>query len=88
MLGKYILLARKSIVTVIMHRDSTAADVLQAFMHSLVLAKLDDKNRSMHFESQSWMAKNYEDFVLKVFSSSIHVVLQSFLFLGWGWSGG
>lgn len=75
MLGKYILLARKSIVSVIMHRDSTAADVLQAYMHALVLAKLDDKNKSMHFESQSWMSKNYEDFVLKVFSSNTNVDL-------------
>ncbi|KAH6798707.1 root UVB sensitive protein of unknown function [Perilla frutescens var. frutescens] len=67
--GKYILHSRKSIVSVIMHRDSTAADVLRAFMHALVLAKLDDKNRSMHLESQSWMDKNYEDFVLKLRSS-------------------
>ncbi|KAI3467248.1 hypothetical protein Pfo_023911 [Paulownia fortunei] len=64
--GKYMLLARKSTISVIMHRDSTAADVLQAFMHALVLAKLDDKDRSMHFESQSWMAKNYEVFVIKL----------------------
>ncbi|KAL8518524.1 hypothetical protein ACS0TY_009770 [Phlomoides rotata] len=64
--GKYILLARKSIVRVIMHKDSTAADVLQAFMHSLVLAMLDDKNRSMHSESQSWLDKNYQDFLLKL----------------------
>ncbi|KAL0386028.1 UNVERIFIED_CONTAM: protein root UVB sensitive 3 [Sesamum radiatum] len=64
--GKYILLAGKHTISVIMHRDSTAADVLQAFMHALVLAKLDDKDRFMHLESRSWMAKNYEDFVLKL----------------------
>ncbi|KAL0358170.1 UNVERIFIED_CONTAM: protein root UVB sensitive 3 [Sesamum calycinum] len=65
-LGKYILLAGKHTISVIMHRDSTAADVLQAFLHALVLAKLDDKDRYMHLESRSWMAKNYEDFVLKL----------------------
>ncbi|KAL2226266.1 UNVERIFIED_CONTAM: Protein root UVB sensitive 3 [Sesamum indicum] len=64
--GKYILLAGKHTISVIMHRDSTAADVLQAFMHALVLAKLDDKDRYTHLESRSWMAKNYEDFVLKL----------------------
>ncbi|KAK4430078.1 protein root UVB sensitive 3 [Sesamum alatum] len=64
--GKYVLLAGKHTISVIMHRDSTAADVLQAFMHALVLTKLDDKDRFMHLESRSWMAKNYEDFVLKL----------------------
>ncbi|XP_047959944.1 protein root UVB sensitive 3 [Salvia hispanica] len=67
--GMYILLPRKSFVDVIMHRDSTAADVLQAFMHALVLAKLDDKNQSMHIQSQSWMDKNYQDFLLMLRSS-------------------
>ncbi|KAL7132707.1 hypothetical protein ABFS83_12G092000 [Erythranthe nasuta] len=66
--GKYMLLARKSAISVVMHKDSAAADILQAFVHALVLAKLDDKDRSMHFESQSWMAKNYESFVLKLTS--------------------
>lgn len=56
----------------IMHRDSIAADVLQAFMHSLVLATLDDKNRSMHIESRSWMDKNYQDFLLKVHYTAMH----------------
>ncbi|KAL6538768.1 Protein root UVB sensitive 3 [Orobanche minor] len=70
--AKYMLLARKGAISIIMHRDSTAADGLQAFMHALVLAKLDDKDKIMHTESQSWMAKHYEVFVLK---------LQS---LGWG----
>ncbi|KAK6133898.1 hypothetical protein DH2020_032359 [Rehmannia glutinosa] len=64
--GKYILLARTSTISVVMHRDSTAADVLQAFMHALVLAKLDDKDKTMHIESQSWMAKNYELLVLEL----------------------
>lgn len=77
LIGKYILLARKSSMSVIMHRDSTAADILQAFMHALVLAKLDHKERLMHSESQLWMAKNYESFVLKVLSTSIYILLLS-----------
>ncbi|KAG6426207.1 hypothetical protein SASPL_110427 [Salvia splendens] len=67
--GMYILLPRKSFVDVIMHRDSTAADILLAFMHALVLAKLDDKNQSMHIQSQLWMDKNYQDFLLMLRSS-------------------
>ncbi|GER43803.1 hypothetical protein STAS_20672 [Striga asiatica] len=68
--GKYILLPRKSAIYVIMHKDSTAVDILQAFVHALVLAKLDDKGRSVHDESQSWMTKNYEAFLLKLRKSS------------------
>ncbi|KAL6570939.1 hypothetical protein OROGR_000489 [Orobanche gracilis] len=64
--AKYMLLARKSAISIVMHRDSTTADGLQAFMHALVLAKLDDKDKIMHTESQSWMAKHYEVFVLKL----------------------
>ncbi|KAG8366443.1 hypothetical protein BUALT_Bualt17G0080300 [Buddleja alternifolia] len=64
--GKYIPLPRKGTVIIIMHKDSTAADVLQAFMHALVLAILIDKDGSVHSESQSWIAKNYEDFVIKL----------------------
>ncbi|KAL6573516.1 Protein root UVB sensitive 3 [Orobanche hederae] len=64
--AKYMLLARKGAISIIMHRDSTAADGLQAFMHALVLAKLDDKDKIMHTESQSWMAKHYEVFVFKL----------------------
>ncbi|KAL6529306.1 Protein root UVB sensitive 3 [Orobanche gracilis] len=62
--AKYMLLARKGAISIIMHRDSTTADGLQAFMHALVLAKLDDRDKIMHTESQSWMAKHYEVFVL------------------------
>ncbi|KAL6500813.1 hypothetical protein OROGR_027321 [Orobanche gracilis] len=64
--AKYMLLARKGAISIIMHRDSTAADGLHAFMHALVLAKLDDKDKIMHTESQSWMAKHSEVFVLKL----------------------
>ncbi|GFP88712.1 protein root UVB sensitive 3 [Phtheirospermum japonicum] len=56
----------KSTISVVVHRDSTAPDVLRAFMHALVLAKLDVKDNSMHIDSQSWMAKNYESFVLEL----------------------
>lgn len=71
---------RKGIICVIMHKDSTASDVLQSFIHALVMANLVDKNGSIHSESQSWMDKNYEVFLLKVlfggFSTSILIIIN------------
>ncbi|CAA2997632.1 root UVB sensitive 3 [Olea europaea subsp. europaea] len=66
---KYTLLEREGIISIIIHKDSTAADVLQAFMHALLMAELVDKDRSVHLESQSWMANYYEVFVMKLQSS-------------------
>ncbi|EPS73170.1 hypothetical protein M569_01586, partial [Genlisea aurea] len=71
--GKYLPIVGKKKIRVIMHRDSTAADVLQAYIHSLVLAKLEGvkyDDRSIHSESRSWMQQNYSDFILKLQSSS------------------
>lgn len=59
-----------------MHKDSTAADVLQAFIHSLLMAVLIDEGRSAHSESQLWMDKNYEIVVLKVLKSLFVVCCQ------------
>ncbi|KAK4479827.1 hypothetical protein RD792_015368 [Penstemon davidsonii] len=64
--GKYILLEKKITISVIMHKDSKAADILQAFVHALVFTKLVGQDRALHLESQSWMAKHYEAFVLKL----------------------
>ena len=54
------------IISAILHKDSTSADVLQSFFHALVMANLTDKNKSLHLESQSWMDKHYETFIQKV----------------------
>ncbi|KAI3733763.1 hypothetical protein L6452_13219 [Arctium lappa] len=68
--AKYILLEKKGIISIIMHRDSTTGDVMQGFMHALVMANLlDDKRTSLHMDSQTWMDKHYEAFVLKLQSS-------------------
>ncbi|CBI39491.3 unnamed protein product, partial [Vitis vinifera] len=53
--AKYLLLERKGLISIIMHKDSTSSYVLQSFIHALVMANLVDKNRSKHLESQSWM---------------------------------
>ncbi|KAM7484432.1 hypothetical protein LguiA_000441 [Lonicera macranthoides] len=67
--AKYVLYEKKGIVSIVMHKESTAADVLQAFMHALVMANLIEKYKSAHSESQSWMDKHYEDLMLKLQSS-------------------
>jgi len=57
---------KKGIVSVILHKDSTAADGLESFFHALVMANLAEKSRSVHLESQSWMDKQYGVFIQKV----------------------
>lgn len=67
--AKYLLAERKGIVSVIMHKDSTAADILKSYIHALVMANLRDEKISLHLESQSWMDKQYEIFIQKLRSS-------------------
>lgn len=64
--AKYLLLERNGIFSIIMHKDSTAVDILQAFVHAHVMATLTDKNSSVHTESQSWMDGKYEVFLQKL----------------------
>ncbi|KAB1206743.1 hypothetical protein CJ030_MR7G013510 [Morella rubra] len=67
--GMYLLVEKKGVVSAILHKDSTNADVLQSFFHALVLANFTDKNTSVHLQSQSWMDKHYEVFIQKLKSS-------------------
>ncbi|KAJ6768398.1 RUS1 FAMILY PROTEIN C16ORF58 [Salix koriyanagi] len=46
-----------------------ASDVLQSYIHALVMAKLMGKSTSVYLESQSWMDKQYEVFLQKLSSS-------------------
>ncbi|GMP93798.1 hypothetical protein CsSME_00043495 [Camellia sinensis var. sinensis] len=64
--AKYLLFEQKGAVSIVMHKDSTAANVLEAFLHALVMENLDGKDRSSHLESHSWMDKHYENFILKL----------------------
>ncbi|XP_057481091.1 protein root UVB sensitive 3-like isoform X1 [Actinidia eriantha] len=67
--AKYLLLEQKGTISIVMHKESIAADVLQAFLHALVMANLVDKDNSAHLESISWMDKHYHKFILKLQSS-------------------
>ncbi|GMH31186.1 hypothetical protein Nepgr_033029 [Nepenthes gracilis] len=67
--AKYLLLENKGRIGIVMHKDSTNADVLPSFMHALVMANISDSNRSLHSTSCSWMDKYYEEFLLKLRSS-------------------
>lgn len=68
LLAKYLLMERKGIVYIVIHKDSTATDVLQSFFHANAMTNLMDKHRILHSESQSWMDKHYEAFIQKVLS--------------------
>ncbi|KAL8112045.1 protein root UVB sensitive 3 isoform X2 [Apium graveolens] len=66
--AKYLLHEKKGFIRIYMHKDSTAGDVLQAYIHALVMANLVDKS-SVHLESQSWVDKHYKEFSLQLQSS-------------------
>lgn len=51
----------------IIHKDSTAADVLQSYIHALVVAHLLSTGRHAQSESNLWVDKNYSTFMSKVF---------------------
>ena len=58
---------RKGTISIVMHKDSNASDVLQSFIHAHVMANLAGKNSPVHTESQSWMDIEYGAFLEKVF---------------------
>ncbi|XP_014492949.1 protein root UVB sensitive 3 [Vigna radiata var. radiata] len=64
--AKYILVERKGIIDVIVHKDSNAADVLKSFFHALVLAKDAHKSKSLHSDGQKWVDNQYELFIKKL----------------------
>lgn len=63
---------REGVVSIVMHKKSTASDVLQSFLHALVLVCHAGKSRSAHAESCLWMDKNYEVLILKVLFLKLH----------------
>ncbi|XP_068655681.1 protein root UVB sensitive 3 [Aristolochia californica] len=64
--AKYLLLERQGVATVITHKDSTSADILQSYIHALVFVGLLGKTRSAHAESRAWMTRYYTDFIAKL----------------------
>ncbi|RDX83585.1 Protein root UVB sensitive 3, partial [Mucuna pruriens] len=64
--AKYLLVERKGILDVIVHKDSNAADVLKSFFHALVLAMNVHKSKSLHSDGQNWIDNQYEVFIQKV----------------------
>ncbi|XP_056688929.1 protein root UVB sensitive 3 isoform X3 [Spinacia oleracea] len=67
--AKYLLLEKNGMISIIIHKDSTPVDILQSYIHALVMANLSNKSKSGHVESFSWMDKCYEDFIKKLQSS-------------------
>ncbi|XP_061347326.1 protein root UVB sensitive 3-like isoform X3 [Gastrolobium bilobum] len=64
--AKYLLVERKGIIKVIVHKDSNAADILKSFIHALFLANNVNKRKSLHSEGQMWMDNQYEVFIQKL----------------------
>ncbi|KAK4762489.1 hypothetical protein SAY86_008257 [Trapa natans] len=67
--GRYLLVEKKGNISIIMHRDATASDVLQSFIHALVEGQMKMDHSSGYSESQTWIDKNYADFLQKLNSS-------------------
>ncbi|XP_071715553.1 protein root UVB sensitive 3 isoform X2 [Rutidosis leptorrhynchoides] len=64
--AKYLLLENNGVIRVVIHKDSTTGDVMRGFVHALVMKNLlGNKPTSLHTDSQTWMDKNYEAFLLK-----------------------
>ncbi|KAK4278343.1 hypothetical protein QN277_016201 [Acacia crassicarpa] len=67
--AKYLLVERKGVIHVIIHKESGAADVLKSFIHAIVMANLIGKSKSLHTDSQSWIDNQYDIFIQKLKSS-------------------
>lgn len=66
MAAKYLLAHRKGNVSVILHKDAAAADVLKSYIHAIVLANLMEKTEAFYSQGEAWMDKHYEEFLNKV----------------------
>lgn len=64
--AKYLLAHRKGNVSVILHKNSAAADVLKSYIHAIVLANLMERCTSFYSEGEAWMDKHYDEFLHKV----------------------
>ncbi|CAE5957403.1 unnamed protein product [Arabidopsis arenosa] len=64
--AKYLLAHRKGNVSVILHKDSEAADVLKSYIHAIVLANLMEKSTSFYSEGEAWIDKHYGEFLHKL----------------------
>ncbi|RAL48391.1 hypothetical protein DM860_005815 [Cuscuta australis] len=68
--AKYLLLEKRGFISIVVHKDSTPGDVLQSFVHALVMSKLAaGSKQSVHVESELWIEKHYELFIRKLQSS-------------------
>ncbi|CAN8305290.1 unnamed protein product [Cochlearia groenlandica] len=64
--ANYLLAHRKENVSVILHKDAEAKDVLKSYIHAVVLANLMEKSTSFYSEGEAWMDKHYEAFLHKM----------------------
>ncbi|OWM89468.1 hypothetical protein CDL15_Pgr024216 [Punica granatum] len=67
--GRYLLVERNGNLSIVAHKDATASDILQSYIHALVEGHLAIDRSSTHSDSQSWIDKNYTEFLQKLKSS-------------------
>ncbi|CAM8942904.1 unnamed protein product [Rhodiola kirilowii] len=64
----YVLLKRNENVSIVIHKHSSPSEILQSFIHALVMINTTDEDENLHVRSRTWMDKHYHDFIQKVWS--------------------
>ncbi|OAY84178.1 protein root UVB sensitive 3 isoform X1 [Ananas comosus] len=67
--AKYLLLEKQGDIYVFIHKHANPADILKSYIHSLVIANLMNKSKSLHTHSQLWMNEQYPIFIEKLRSA-------------------
>ncbi|CAM8938980.1 unnamed protein product [Rhodiola kirilowii] len=65
----YVLLKRNENVSIVIHKHSSPSEILQSFIHALVMINTTDEDENLHVRSRTWMDKHYHDFIQKLQAS-------------------
>lgn len=79
--AKYLLAHSKVNVSVILHKDSVAGDVLKSYIHAIAMLSLMEKSTaSCYSEGEAWMDKHYDEFLNKVTYNNIKSTVLNWWF--------
>lgn len=78
--AKYLLAHRKGNVSVLLHKDATAGDVLKSYIHAIAMANLMEQSTGFYSEGEAWMDKHYDEFLNKVTCNNIKSTVLTFDF--------
>uniref|UniRef100_A0A7N0UBC3 Protein root UVB sensitive 3 n=1 Tax=Kalanchoe fedtschenkoi TaxID=63787 RepID=A0A7N0UBC3_KALFE len=68
--ARYIMLKRNGNISVVVHMQSNPSDILQSFIHALVMANTAEEAESLHLKCATWMDEHYNIFIQKLQASS------------------